>query len=122
MPNGETDSRKFILIVGSGTLPKAIEAVIKFIFKELDPHLQRVEPEKYQRIRATVEPDLVIVTDFELATDIVAASSPEFFVVCYADHERERAELLNGVAVIARPVDKFDELSETIAELLYNEK
>jgi len=119
MLNQEIDSRKFIMIVGIGTLPKAIKAVIKFIFEGWNPHIQRVEPNKYPKIRAAVVPDLVIVTDFELATDIVAASNPEFFVVCCADHEREQAESLNGVAAIAKPIGAFDELCETIAELLY---
>lgn len=119
MPAKGTDVSRFIIIVGSGTLPKAIEAVIGYIFEERKPHIQYVEPEAYQRVRAAVVPDLVIVTDCEHAADIVTASGPEFFVVCYTDHEREQAEAHSGFAAIARPVGQYNELSETIAELLY---
>lgn len=118
MPKEETDERKFIMIVGRGTLPKMVEAAIRFIFQNKNPHLQCVEPDKYPKIRETIKPDLVIVTDFNIAETIVDPNLPEWFVIIHKDDQQKQAESLNGVSIIEESV-VFERLSATLEELLY---
>ncbi|MDD5040434.1 MAG: hypothetical protein PHY34_04775 [Patescibacteria group bacterium] len=93
-------SQKLIYIVGDGTLPPALQAVLEWVFESKHPVVLCTPLEQYPMMREGGDPDLVIMTDVGYLPTVVKPSAPERFIVVCSEAEQAQARLVDGVTFV----------------------